>query len=271
MVATEPPVSKDDQPYRDRRMSLADHLIELRRRLMIAAAALVVGMVVAFFVTDPIIQFLLHPIELVAEELGDDFTRLTYTGATSSFDMRLRIAFAIGLLISAPIWLWQIWAYVMPGLTRREVRYTIGFMATAVPLFFAGCAVAVLILPHILLIMASFVPESQYASQIYDAERYYDLVFKTLIAVGVAFVTPVFLVALNLAGILSAMEILKGWRVAIVVATAFAAVATPAADVVSMLMLAAVLVVLYFAAAGVSFLFDRRKRKREDALLTEAT
>lgn len=271
MVATEPTVSKDDQPYRDRRMSLADHLVELRRRLMIAAAALVIGMVVAFFITDPIIQFLLHPVELVAKQLDDPFTRLTYAGATSSFDMRLRIAFAIGLLISAPIWLWQIWAYIMPGLTRREIRYTIGFMATAIPLFFAGCAVAVLILPHILLIMSSFVPESAYASQIYDAEKYYDLVFKTLIAVGIAFVTPVFLVALNLAGIVSGREILKGWRIAVVVATAFAAVATPSADVVSMLVLAAVLVVLYFGAVGVAMLFDRRKRKREQALLAEET
>ncbi|WP_345750723.1 twin-arginine translocase subunit TatC [Microbacterium rhizophilus] len=252
-------------------MSLGDHLVELRRRLMIAAAALVVGMVVAFFITDPIIQFLLHPIELVAEQLGDDFTRLTYTGATSSFDMRLRIAFAIGLLISAPIWLWQIWAYVMPGLTRREVRYTIGFMATAVPLFFAGCAVGVLILPHMLLVLSSFVPDSDFASQIYEADRYYDLVFKTLIAVGVAFVIPVFLVALNLAGILSGMEILRGWRIAVIVATAFAALATPSADVVSMLLLAAVLVVLYFAAAGVALLFDRARRRREKALETEAS
>ncbi|MEL5989927.1 twin-arginine translocase subunit TatC [Microbacterium phosphatis] len=250
-------------------MTLADHLVELRKRLMVAAAALVVGMIVAFFVTTPIISFLLGPIELVAEQLGDDFTRLTYTGVTSSFDMRLRIAFAIGLLISAPIWLWQIWAYIMPGLTRKEVRYTIGFMASAVPLFFAGCYVAVLVLPHILLVMASFVPDSEFASQIYEADKYYDLVFKTLIAMGVAFVSPVFLVALNLAGILSAADILRGWRVAVIIATAFAAVATPSADVVSMLVLAGILVVLYFAAYGVAFLFDWRKARREKALESE--
>ncbi len=269
MVASQAAATSDDQPYRDRRMTLAQHLVELRRRLVIAAAALVVGMIVAFFVTDPIIAFLLGPIAEVADQLGDDFTRLVYTGVTSSFDMRMRIAFAIGLLFSAPVWLWQIWAYVMPGLTRREVRYTIGFMASAVPLFFAGCYVGVLIMPHILLLMSSFVPDQQFASQFYEAAAYYDFAFKTVTVIGIAFVSPVFLVALNLAGIVSGMEILKGWRVAIIVATAFAAVSTPAADIASMLLLAGVLVVLYFCAVGVSLLFDRRKRKRERALLAE--
>lgn len=269
MVASEAAVASDDQPYRDRRMTLAQHLIELRRRLMIAAAALVVGMIVAFFVTDPIIAFLVAPIEEVAEHLGDDITRLMYTGVSAAFDMRMRIAFAIGLLLSAPVWLWQIWAYIMPGLTRKEVKYTIGFMATAIPLFFAGCYVGILIMPHILLLMSSFVPDEQFASQFYEAAMYYDFAFKTVTVIGIAFVAPVFLVALNLAGIVSGMEILKAWRVAIVVATAFAAIATPAADVASMLLLAGVLIVLYFGAVGVSLLFDRRRRKREQALLAE--
>lgn len=268
-ASPEIPGSKDDLPYRDRRMSLADHLIELRKRLVIAAVALVVGMIVAFFVTEPIIQFLLEPVAQVAKIRDDPFTRLTYANATGAFDMRLRISFAIGLLISAPIWLWQIWAYIMPGLTRKEVRYTIGFMSTAVPLFFAGCYVGVLVLPHILIVMSSFLPDSDFASQIYDADMYYDLAFKTLLAIGVAFVSPVFLVALNLAGILSSREILKGWRVAVVIATAFAAIATPSADIASMLLLAGVLVVLYFAAYGVAFVFDWRKARREKALESE--
>jgi sec-independent protein translocase protein TatC len=83
-----------------------------------------------------------------------------------------------------------------------------------------------------------------------------------MIVIGVAFVLPVFLVALNVAGVMSGKAILKGWRVAILVASVFAALATPAADVVSMLMLAGILIVLFFAAAGVSMLFDRRKARR---------
>ncbi|WOF24492.1 twin-arginine translocase subunit TatC [Microbacterium betulae] len=257
----------DDLPYRDRRMTLAAHLVELRKRLMIAAAALVVGMVVAFLITDPVIELLTRPIQVIAGERGDDFAQLNFDSVTAGFDMRMRIAFAIGLLLSAPVWMWQIWAFVMPGLTRKEVKYSVGFMAAAVPLFFAGCYVGLLIMPHIIELMASFVPDS--GAQFYKYDYYYDFVFKLLLVLGVAFVSPVFLVALNLAGIITGKAILKGWRVAVVVATAFAAISTPAADVTSMLLLAGILILLYMLAGLLSMLFDRRKRKRNPELFAE--
>ncbi|AZC15203.1 twin-arginine translocase subunit TatC [Microbacterium sp. ABRD28] len=247
-------------------MSLGAHILELRKRLMIAVLALIVGMVVAFFITDPVIRLITLPIQQVAEVKGEQAAvELMFTTVTSAFDLRLRMSFAIGLLLSAPIWLWQIWAFIMPGLTRKEVRYTIGFVASAVPLFFAGAYVGLLIMPHIVELMATFVPEG--AASFFDATYYYDFVFKLLIVVGISFVLPVFLVALNIAGVMSGRAILKGWRVAVLVATIFAALATPAADVVSMLMLAGILVVLFFAAAGLSLLFDSRRSRRDAALL----
>ncbi|QNA94161.1 MULTISPECIES: twin-arginine translocase subunit TatC [unclassified Microbacterium] len=244
-------------------MSLGAHLVELRKRLMYAALALVVGMVVAFIVADPVIHFITEPIRIITEKRGDDFSALNFGTVTAAFDMRMRIAFSIGLFISAPIWLWQIWAFIMPGLTRKEIRYTIGFVVAAVPLFFAGCYLGVMIMPHVIELMWSFTPDG--ATNFYYAQEYYDFVFKLMIVIGVSFVLPVFLVALNLAGVMSGRAILKGWRIAIIIATVFAALATPAADVVSMLMLAGILIVLFFAAAGLSLLFDRRKRKRDEA------
>lgn len=252
-------------PRRDKRMSLGAHLVELRKRLMIAVAALVVGMVVAFFITDPIIHWITEPIRVIAAQRGDDFSALNFTAVTSAFDLRMRIAFSIGIFLSAPIWLWQIWAFIMPGLTRKEIRYTVAFVASAVPLFFLGCWVGMLVVPHVIELMWSFTPDG--GVNFYNATDYYDFVFKLLIVVGVSFVLPVFLVALNVAGVMSGRAILRGWRVAILIATVFAALATPAADVVSMLMLAGILVVLFFAAAGLSMLFDRRKARRETALL----
>lgn len=246
-------------------MTLAQHLIELRKRLMIAAAALVVGMVVAFFLTGPIIDLLSVPIRSIASQEGREYTALNVDTVTGGFDLRIRIAFAVGLLISAPIWLWQIWAFIMPGLTRREVRFTIGFVVAAIPLFFGGCVVGFFIIPHVIELMATFVPAG--TAQFYKYDVYYDFVFKLLIVIGVAFVLPVFLVALNLAGVMSGRAILKGWRIAILVATVFAALATPAADVTSMLLLAGILIVLYVAAAGISVLFDRRRAKRQAAVL----
>lgn len=244
-------------------MSLGAHLIELRKRLVIGAAALVIGMIVAFIVTEPIIELLSVPIRTIAEQQGREYTGLNFTTVTSGFDLRMRIAFAIGLLISAPVWLWQVWAFIMPGLTRKETQYTWGFLGAAIPLFFGGCTVAFFVLPHVIEIMASFVPTGM--AQFFDYSSYYDFVFKFLLVVGIAFVLPVFLVALNLAGVVSGREILKGWRVAVLVCTIFAAVTTPPADVFSMLLLMASMIVLYFAATLVSMLFDRRKRKRVDA------
>lgn len=242
-------------------MSLAEHLVELRKRLLIAVAGLIVGMIIAFIVTGPVIDLLAQPIRMIAEQDGREYTGLNFTTVTSGFDLRMRIAFAIGLLISAPVWLWQVWAFVMPGLTRKEIRYTWGFLGAAIPLFFAGCTVAFLVLPHVIEIMATFVPTGM--AQFYEYATYYDFVFKFLLVLGISFVLPVFLVALNLAGVISGRDILKGWRIAILAATIFAAVATPAADVTSMLLLGGILVVLYFAAAFVSLLFDRRRRKRD--------
>ncbi|MEV8171183.1 twin-arginine translocase subunit TatC [Microbacterium sp. Nx66] len=244
-------------------MSLGAHLVELRKRLMYAAIALVVGMIVAFLIADPVIHFITEPIRIIADKRGDDFSALNFGTVTSAFDMRMRIALTIGLFLSAPVWLWQIWAFIMPGLTRKEIRYTVGFVVAAVPLFFAGCYLGVQIMPHVIELMWGFTPEG--ATNFYSAQEYYDFVFKLMIVIGISFVLPVFLVALNLAGVMSGRAILKGWRVAILIATIFAALATPAADVVSMLMLAGILIVLFFAAAGLSLLFDRRKRKQDTA------
>ncbi|MEJ1921251.1 twin-arginine translocase subunit TatC [Microbacterium sp. KHB019] len=251
-------------------MSLGAHLVELRRRLMICAAALVVTMIVAFFVTDPIIDFITAPVEAIADRHPEVIVGLTFSSVTAPFDLRMRMAFSIGIFLAAPIWLWQIWAYIMPGLTRKEIKYTIGFVAAAIPLFFAGCYVGSLVVPHVIELMAEFTPEG--ANNLYEGKLYFDFILKLMLVVGVSFVLPVFLVALNLSGVMTGRAILKGWRVAVLIASVFAALATPAADVVSMLLLAGILVVLFFAAAGLSMLFDRRKKQQmaAEGLLPDA-
>lgn len=269
-MATEerPQIKADDVPLRDKRMSLAAHLREVRRRLIISAIALVVAMIVSFFFTETIIWAMSEPIRMVAEIRQVDpesIVRLTYTGITDAFDMRLRIAFVVGFILSAPVWLWQLWAFLMPGLTRKEIKYTIAFASAAIPLFFAGAVVGWWVMPHIVEVMAIFSAEG--TANMYTARYYYDFAFKLILVIGISFVLPVFLVALNFAGIMSGKAILKGWRTAALIAFLFAGLATPAADIISMLMLAGILIVLYFAAAGVSLLLDRRRSKREKAFL----
>ncbi|HEY8591084.1 MAG TPA: twin-arginine translocase subunit TatC, partial [Naasia sp.] len=161
----------------------------------------------------------------------------------------------------------QIWAFLVPGLTKRERQYGFGFFFAAVPLFFAGCLAGWYVWPHIVELMVGFAPEEE---RVYlNAAEYLDFVLKLVIVVGVAFVLPVFLVLLNFAGVISAVGILKGWRVAILTITLFTAVATPAADVISMFLLAIPMVLLYLAAAGVAWIHDKRAARRQDALTAE--
>jgi len=249
-----------DEGKRDRRMSLGEHLREARRRLIIAVIGLAAGMVIAFIVTDPVINFLTEPINAINAERGEQFAELVFAKISSGFNLRIRMALSIGLLLSAPVWMWQIWAFIMPGLTKKEIKYTVAFVSAAIPLFFTGGYVAVLVAPHVIEVMSNFVPDV--GKNFLDSDYYYDFILKFVLVIGVSFVLPVFMVALNLAGVISGKAMLKGWRVAVLIAALFAAIATPAADIGSMLMLAGILIVLYFAAAFVSLFFDRRKRKK---------
>lgn len=248
-------------------MPLHRHIAELRKRLLICAVAVVVAMVIAFIATDGIIEALTAPIRILNEEQGRALAALNFDTVTAAFDLRVRIALAVGVVIAAPVWLSQIWLFLVPALTRKEIGYAVAFVGTAIPLFFSGCFVGWLISPHAIVLMASFVPEG--SAQILQYSFYYDFILKLVLVVGVAFVLPLLLVLLNLVGVVSARGILRGWRVAVLVSAVFAALATPAADVVSMLMLAGILIVLYLAAAGVAFIVDARRAKRLKAHLEQ--
>ncbi|WP_350349992.1 twin-arginine translocase subunit TatC [Agromyces sp. G08B096] len=244
-------------------MSLAAHLLELRNRLFISATAIVVGMVVGWILTDLFVwEAIQEPVQRVAEARGDDVeTAIVFPTIASAFDLRLQIAFTLGIVISAPVWLYQIFAFLVPGLNQRERKFTLGFFLSAIPLFFAGCAAGWFVLPNIVKLLTSFVPEG--AMSLLTAREYIDFVLKLVLAIGIAFVVPVFIVLLNFAGVLSAASIIKSWRVAILVIVLFTALATPSADVVSMFILAIPMIGLYFAAWGVAVLHDRRLERRQ--------
>ncbi|RXZ70793.1 twin-arginine translocase subunit TatC [Agromyces albus] len=241
-------------------MSLGQHLIELRKRLFISAIAIVVGAGLGWWLTDLFVwDAIQEPVQRVAEAQGSD-TAIIFPTISSGFDLLLQIAFTLGVVISSPVWLYQIFAFLVPGLNQRERRFTFAFFATAIPLFFAGCAAGWFVLPNIVKLMTSFVPEG--ALSLLTAKEYIDFVLKLVVAIGVAFVVPVFIVLLNAAGILSAAAIIKSWRVAILVIVLFTAIATPSADVVSMFMLAIPMIALYFAAWFIAHLHDRRVERR---------
>lgn len=241
------------------RMTLGDHFRELRKRLFLAALGIVLGTAAGWLLSDYIFAALQGPIDEIAAEQGRE-AALNYTDITSAFDLRLKVAFTAGLILSAPVWLYQVWAFLVPGLTRREVKYAFGFIATAIPLFFAGCASGWFILPNVVRLLTSFAPAN--ADALITATNYFDFVLKLIVAIGIGFVLPVFLVVLNFVGVLSGRAILKGWRIAILAIALFAALVTPAADVFSMFLLAIPMTALFFLAAGIGLLHDRRAEKR---------
>ncbi|MFC4244725.1 twin-arginine translocase subunit TatC [Gryllotalpicola reticulitermitis] len=238
----------------DGRMSLGEHLIEFRNRAMIAAAGILVAAVIGWFLQPFVWSALSEPIHQIARHRD---ATINYPSLTAAFDLRMQLSIYIGIIISSPLWLYQIFAFLTPGLTGKEKRYVFGFFFSAIPLFLGGCAFGWYVTPHIVTLFASFAPTQD--ATILTASDYFSFVLKLVLAVGVAFVTPVFIVLLNMIGILSARAIWKAWRWAILGAILFAALATPSTDVISMMMLAVPLIVLYFGAASFAWLHDKRK------------
>lgn len=248
-------------------MSLGEHLIELRKRLFRSALAIVAGAIVGWFLATPIWALLQQPITMVAEVYHRE-TQLVYPTVTSSFDLQMQIAIYVGIFLSSPVWLYQIFAFIVPGLTSREKRYTFGFFFTAVPLFLAGCLAGWFVMPNIVKLLSSFAAEG--TASLFTAKEYLHFVVKLILAIGIGFVLPVFLVILNFVGVMTAKGMLSAWRWAILAITVFTAIATPAADVFSMFLLAIPMAVLYFLAVGVAFWHDAieaRKQKKLEAEL----
>ncbi|WP_174441930.1 twin-arginine translocase subunit TatC [Demequina pelophila] len=244
------------------RMPLGAHLREARNRAFRAAVALVVGMGVGYVLADPILDVLREPILDLAESRA---AVLNYDTVTGAFDLRLTIAMFAGIILSSPVWLYQAFAFLVPGMTRRERRYTFGFVAAALPLFVAGCLVGFAIFPHMIELLTSFAAEED--STILQASYYVDFVTKMVVAVGFVFVLPVLVVMLNLLGVLPAHAIRRGWRLAVVGIAVFSALVTPAADVLSMVIVAGSMTGLFFAAYAVAVVHDRRAARRLEAEL----
>ena len=248
-------------------MSLGEHLLELRKRLGIIGLSIVVAAVGGWFLADPVWAALSEPVLEIAKERNRD-AEINYTTVTEAFDTKVAIAVVLGIVIAAPVWLYQLWAFFVPALMKRERRLALGFLSAAVPLFLAGVTAGWLVLPNIVILLTSFAPEQ--SATLLTAKVYLDFALKLVLAIGIGFVLPVFLVVLNFVGALEAKSIIKGWRVAVIIIALFTAIATPAADVVSMVVLAIPMVILYFLAAGIATLHDRRQAKKMAALVSDS-
>jgi len=241
-------------------MPLREHLREFRTRLVKAALAVVLAAVAGWYLYDPLIEALMAPLQDVARA-DHRVATLNYAQVGSPFNLKIKLSIFLGIAIASPVWLYQLWAFVVPGLTRKEKRYAVAFVAAGVPLFAAGIGLSWLVLPNAIRFLTEFTPQG--AANIISADEYLTFVTQIFLAFGIAFVVPLLLVALNMVGVLPALALAKGWRIAVFLTFLFAAVASPSPDAGSMLALAFPMVGLYLVAVGICWLNDRRRHRRD--------
>ncbi len=253
----------------DAAMPLVEHLRELRSRLVKASIAILVGMVVGWIYYDAIFAWLSAPFEAVVEQAraqGREIT-LALTGVADPFVLQLQIAAVTGLLLSSPVWLYQLWRFVTPGLRRHERRWAIGFVVVAVPLFASGVMLAYVVLPYGLELLFGFTPEN--VENIVAVDRYLSFFIRMVIVFGVGFLAPLMLVLLNFAGVLTGKKLLSWWRWIIFITFIFAAVATPTGDPINMLLLAGPILVLMTIAIGICLANDKRRARKGEPDYTD--
>lgn len=244
----------------DGRMSLGDHFRELRARIMRAFAYLVVGTVIAFFFYEQLFALIYDPYVQAAEQLPQGVnSEAVLTGIGSPLLLNIKLCALAGVVATSPLWLYEIWAFIVPGLHAQEKRWTRLFAVVAGPLFILGVATGYFVLPQAISTLIGFTPAN--LTQLTEFGTFFSFVTRMMIVFGVAFEIPLFVIMLNLAGVVSGRA-LGQYRPWIVVATfVFAAVATPSTDPFSMLFLAVPLLTLLMLSEVICRVLDRRRGK----------
>lgn len=250
---------------RFKEMSLIEHLRELRNRLFKASLAIVIGTVLAWGFYPQIFEVLSQPVnEIVekAQENGRD-VRLVLGGVADAFILQIKVSVVTSMLVTSPIWLYQLWRFITPGLYRKEKLRAYLFVSVAVPLFVSGAVLAYIFLPIGLNILFGFTPLG--VGNYVPVDRYLSFFLRMVLVFGISFLAPLFIVMLNIFDVLEAKAITSRWRVVVLSVFAFAAVATPTGDPVNMTLLAAPVLLLISIATFIAWLNDKRRaRKRKN-------
>jgi sec-independent protein translocase protein TatC len=239
-------------------MTLAEHFSELRRRLVRSAIALFVCMIAIWNQFTSIFSLIRRPYDSV-QGIGSDAV-LALTGVTSGFSLQLRVSLSAAVVLSSPIWIYQLWRFISPGLKRNERKWAYLFTGVAVPLFASGVLLAYYVMPRMLDTLFQFTPAD--VENVTSVESYLSFFLHLTLFFGIGFLLPLILVTMNFAGILSGQRLRAAWRWLILGSFFFGAVATPNGDPLAMTFVAVPMIALSFIAVGVALLNDRRRTRK---------
>jgi sec-independent protein translocase protein TatC len=239
-------------------MTLAEHFSELRRRLVRSAIALFVCMIAIWNQFTGIFSLIRKPYDSV-QGIGSDAV-LALTGVTSGFSLQLRVSLSAAVVLSSPIWIYQLWRFISPGLKRNERKWAYLFTGVAVPLFASGVLLAYYVMPRMLDTLFQFTPAD--VENVTSVESYLSFFLHLTLFFGIGFLLPLILVTMNFAGILSGQRLRAAWRWLILGSFFFGAVATPNGDPLAMTFVAVPMIALSFIAVGVALLNDRRRTRK---------
>ncbi|QRV03053.1 twin-arginine translocase subunit TatC [Arcanobacterium phocisimile] len=240
-------------------MGIFAHLRELRKRLLLSIAGIVLGTVPGWYLYDPVMQFIQGPVKAT----HNGAVSLNFQTIGAAFDLKLTVAIWTAILLTSPWWICQIGIFVAPALKRKEKIYLAVFGLVGVVLFSAGALSGIWLAPRAVEILQSFVPEG--AVSLLQANTYVLFYMRLVIAFGISFLIPELLVVLNFLGVMSARTMLSGWRWATVSAFVFAAIANPLPSPWPMTIQALLLLTLYLVAVGISWLRDRYVHKKQSS------
>jgi len=246
------------------RMPVMDHLRELRNRIVKMALALGAGMIAGFVFFDPVWHVIERPLcrAMIRGHTGCTtlgVNQLALSGPLDSFYLRIKVAVIVGVIVSSPVWLYQVWAFIAPGLYAREKRWGHVFLGTAVPLFLIGVALAYLSLGRSMHYLLGLTPAG--VANIISVDQYMSFVMAMMLAFGIAFLVPLLIVMLNLAGILTHERFRKWRRVMIFAVFLVAGMANPSPDPITMLILGGACVLLVEVAEFIVWSHDRRRAR----------
>ena len=253
-----PPVPPDGT------MTLYEHLRELRYRLIVSVLAIMVGMIVAWFFRYDLLAILQQPyfqaIEALKAKNPDTTTLLVNINLTSPLALSLKVSALAGAILTAPFWLYQLWAFVVPGLLAKEKKWALIFIAAATPMFVGGVVVAYVVLPKAITVLLSFTQAG--VSNLQDINAYLSFLLRLMLVFGLGFLIPLIVLMLNIVGVIKAKQMAKYRSLVIFGTFVFGAVATPSTDPFSMLAVALPMALLFLAAEVIARVLDRRKAQR---------